>query len=163
MLLPWPVHNCHRIMKMLHTCISRTTACSSWFFPRFHSPQHTFPIWFITRIDINTCIIVILFLSCAVCCIDYWNFLFWWLSFWLVISLVLSFIFPIGDVPSLLSSGYARDNVVVVIVTIYTWCGYWLHSHMTTGVGAQTPYSMCPPPKKVTSSSPQRKEMQNNK
>ena len=47
----------------------------------------------------------------------------------------------IGDVPSLLGFSYARDNLVVVILTMYTRCGYWLRGHVTTGVGAQTPYS----------------------
>ena len=53
-----------------------------------------------------------------------------------------------GDVLSLLGFSYARDNLVLVILTMYTRCGYWLRSHVTMGVGAQTPYSICPHPKR---------------
>ncbi|KAF8219343.1 hypothetical protein L208DRAFT_849170 [Tricholoma matsutake] len=41
---------------------------------------------------------------------------------------------------------------------------YWLFSHVTTWSRCPNTYSICPPPKKVMSSSPQKKmKMQNNK
>ena len=37
------------------------------------------------------------------------------------------------------SSGWDSDSMMMM--TMYMQCGYWLRSHMTMGVGAQTPYS----------------------
>ena len=56
------------------------------------------------------------------------------------------------------SSGWDSDGMM--ILTMYMQSGYWLCSHVTMGVGAQTPYSICPPPKKAMSSLPQKKGMQ---